>query len=144
MHEWQSLSHVRYECKYHVVIVPKYRQKVIFGRVRRGIGKILRELCEQRGVDLIEGHAMGDHVHMCLSIPPKYSVANTVGFLKGKSAVRIHRELMRQRRMTGLHFWARGYCVSTVGLDEDRIRKYIREQEEIETKQGELKLPDPD
>ena len=140
MHEWASLSHVRWECKYHVVIIPKYRKKVLYGQLRRRVGRILRELCEQRGVELVEGNAMSDHVHMCLSIPPKFSVAHTVGFLKGKSAVRIHRELLRERRMTGLHFWATGYCVSTVGLDEERIRKYIREQDKLESGQGELDL----
>ena len=95
MHEWQSLSHVRWECKYHVVIIPKYRRKVFYGRLRHQIGPILRELCRQRGIELLEGHAMPDHVHLCLSIPPKYSVAHTIGFLKGKSAVRIHRELLQ-------------------------------------------------
>ncbi len=89
---------------------------------------------------LLEGHCMADHVHLCLSIPPKYSVAHTIGFVKGKSAVRIHRDLLHERRMTGLHFWATGYCVSTVGLDEQRIRQYIREQEKLETGQGELDL----
>jgi putative transposase len=140
MHEWESLSHVRWECKYHVVIIPKYRRKVMYGQMRAGVGRILRELCDQRGVELVEGRAMPDHVHMCLSIPPKFSVAHTVGFLKGKSAVRIHRELLRERRMTGLHFWATGYCVSTVGLDEERIRKYIREQDKLESGQGDLDL----
>lgn len=140
MHEWESLSHVRWECKYHVVIIPKYRKKVLYGQLRKRIGRMLRELCEQRGVELVEGNAMLDHIHMCLSIPPKYSVANTVGFLKGKSAVRIHRELLRERRMSGLHFWATGYCVSTVGLDEERVRKYIREQNKLESGQGELGL----
>jgi putative transposase len=138
MHEWQTLSHVRWDCKYHVVIIPKYRRRVFYGRLRRQVGVILRELCRQRGVELVEGHAMPDHVHLCLSIPPKYSVAYTIGFLKGKSAVRIHRELLRERRMTGLHFWAAGYCVSTVGLDEARVRQYIREQEELERRQGEF------
>ena len=132
MHEWQSQSHVRWDCKYHIVIVPKYRRKVFYGRMRGKIGKILRELCQQRGVELVEGHAMLDHVHLCLSIPPKYSVVMTVGFLKGKSAVRIHRELLKERRMTGLHFWSTGYCVSTVGLDEEVIRKYIRDQEALD------------
>ena len=112
MHEWQSLAHVRWECKYHVVIMPKFRRKVLYGRLRRQVGRILRELCDQRGVELIEGKAMADHVHLCLSIPPKYSVAHTIGFLKGKSAVRIHRNLLQERRMTGLH--STGYCVSTV------------------------------
>lgn len=128
MRDWRSLSHVRWECKYHVVIIPKYRRQVFFGKMRRRIGEILRDLCKQWGVELLEGKAMPDHVHMVLSIPPKFSVANTVGFLKGKSAVRIHRELTRHRRMTGLHFWAVGYCVSTVGMDEDTIRRYVREQ----------------
>ena len=140
MHEWQSLSLVRWECKYHVVIIPKYRRRVLYGRLRRRIGLILRELCRQRGLELWEGHAMPDHVHLCLSIPPKYSVAHTIGFLKGKSAVRIHRELLRERRMTGLHFWATGYCVSTVGLDEARVRQYIREQDQRDRRQGELNL----
>jgi len=137
-HDWQSLSHVRWDCKYHVVIVPKFRKKVLYGRLRRQVGAILRELCRQRGIELVEGHALPDHVHLCLSIPAKYSVAHAVGFLKGKSAVRIHRELLHERRMTGLHFWAAGYCVSTVGLDEARVRQYIREQEQLESRQGEL------
>ena len=140
MHEWQSLSHVRWECQSHAVIIPKYRRKVFYGRLRRRIGLILRELCRQRGIELLEGHAMPDHVHLCLSIPPKYSVANTIGFLKGKSAVRIHRELLHERRMTGLHFWAAGYWVSTVGLDETRVRQYIRQQDEQDRRQGELKF----
>ena len=138
MHEWQSLSHVRWECKYHVVMMPKDRRKVLYGRLRRRIGLILRELCRQRGIELLEGHALPDHIHLCLSIPPRYSVAHTIGFLKGKSAVRIHRELLHERRMTGLHFWAVGYCVSTVGLDETRVRQDIREQEELDRRQGEL------
>ena len=111
MHEWQSLSHVRWECKYHVVMIPKYRRKVFSGKLRRQIGTILRELCRQRGVELVEGHAMPDHIHLCLSIPPQSSVALTIGFRKGKSAVRIHRELLHEHRMTGLHFEAAGYCV---------------------------------
>jgi putative transposase len=140
MHEWQSLSHVRWECKYHVVIIPKYRRRVLYGQLRRQLGRILRELCRQKGVELLEGRLMPDHVHMCLSIPPKYSVAHTIGFLKGKSAVRIHRELLHERRMSGLHFWATGYSVSTVGMDEARVRQYIREQEQLESGQGELDL----
>ena len=140
MHDWQSLSHVRWECKYHVVIMPKYRQKVVYGRMRRRIGGILRDLCRQRGVELLEGRAMPDHIHLCLSIPPKYSVSHTLGFLKGKSAVRIHRELLGERRMTGLHFWSTGYWVSTVGADEEKIKKYIREQDQLESGQGDLDL----
>ena len=140
MHEWQSLSHVRWECKYHVVILPKYRHKVFYGRMRSEVGRILRDLCRQRGIELLEGQCMADHIHMCLSIPPKFSVANTIGFLKGKSAVRVHRDLLGHRRMTGRHFWATGYCVSTVGLNEERVRKYIREQEQLASEQGELDL----
>ena len=140
MHDWQSLSHVRWDCKYHVVIVPKYRKKVIYGKLRRQIGPVLRSLCQQRGVTLVEGHTMPDHIHMCLSVPPKFSIAHTIGFLKGKSAVIVHRRLLHERRMTGLSFWARGYCVSTVGLDEETIRQYIRDQEILESGQGELDL----
>ncbi|MGI9392805.1 MAG: IS200/IS605 family transposase [Parvibaculales bacterium] len=140
MHEWNSLSHVKWECKYHVVFVPKYRKKKLYGKLREDMGAILRSLCRQRGVDLLEGHLMIDHVHMCLSIPPKFSVSDVVGFLKGKSAVRIHRELLKIRRMTNLHFWARGYCVSTVGLDEDGIRAYIRNQDKLDSGQQELEL----
>jgi len=121
-----------------VVIIPKYRKKVFYGKMRAAIGAILRDLCRQKGIEIVEGHAMPDHIHLCLSIPPKFSVANTIGFLKGKSAVRIHRELLKERRMTGLHFWAAGYCVSTVGLDETAIRKYIREQERLDGDQREL------
>ena len=91
MREWQSQSHVRWYCRYHVVWVPKYRKRVIFGEMRSGIGRIVWELCQRQGVELVEGHALSDHVHVLLGIPPKFSVANTVGFLKGKSAIRIHR-----------------------------------------------------
>ena len=140
MHEWQSLAHVKWECKCPVVFIPKYRKKMLYGKMRRAVGMILRELCRQRGVEILEGHLMPDHVHVCLSVPPKYSVAHVIGFLKGKSAVRIHRELLHERRMTGLHFWATGYSVSTVGLDEGRNRQYIRDQEKLESGQGELDL----
>jgi putative transposase len=129
MKDVESLAHVRWECKYHVVFIPKYRRKVIFGKLRVSIGQILRDLCKQKGIVLLEGHALSDHVHLYLSIPPKYSVAYAVGFLKSKSAVRIHRELWRERRMTGRHFWATRYWVSTVGRDEATVRQYIRDQE---------------
>ena len=141
MREWQSLSHVRWYCRYHVVFVPKYRKQAIFGNLRREIGKLLRELCVERGIELVEGHAQADHVHLLLSVPPKFSVANTVGHIKGKSAIRIHRQfLRRERNFTGFHFWARGYCVSTVGLDEENIRTYIRNQEAEEKRQEQLRL----
>ena len=125
-----------WDCKYHVVIVPKYRRKVFYGKQRKRIGEILRELCRQKGVELVEGNAAVDHIHMLLSVPPKYSIAMTIGYLKGKSAIRINRELERVKgSLFGRSFWARGYCVSTVGLDEDTIRKYIREQEKKEKDQ---------
>lgn len=138
MHDWTSLSHVRWDCKYHVVFVPKYRKKRLYGKFRRKVGEILRDLCRQKDVELVEGHLMPDHVHMCLRVPPKHSIAFVIGFLKGKSAVCIHRNVLKVKRMTGLHFWARGYCVSTVGLDEETIRKYIRDQEESEKQQLDL------
>jgi putative transposase len=113
MREWQSQAHVKHYCRYHIVFVPKYRKKSIYGALRRDIGSIFKDLCRQYGIELVEGHAMGDHVHMLLMIPSKYSVANTVGLLKGKSAIRIFREYMQvKRNFTGRNFWARGYCVS--------------------------------
>ena len=129
MHERLSLSHVKWECKYHIVFIPKYRKKVLYGMVRRQVGAILRDLCVQKGIVLLQGNAVLDHVHLVVSIPPKYSVAFTIGWLKGKSAVRIHREVLKERRVTGLHFWARGYCVSTVGLDKQKVLEYVRDQE---------------
>jgi len=145
MKEWQSQTHVKWECKYHVVIVPKYRRKVMYGRTRKLVGKILRELCRQKGVEILEGHAMPDHIHLLLSIPPKLSVSMTLGYLKGKSAIQIHRQMLGQKRgFTGKHFWSRGYCVSTVGLDEETIRAYVKHQDE-QDKQQELDLDiDPD
>ena len=140
MHEWQSLSHVRWECKYHIVIIPKYRKRMLYGKVKKHVGEVIKEVCRQRGIELIEGHLMPDHIHMCLSIPPKHSVAFAIGFIKGKSAVRIHRQILGNKKVTGLHFWSRGYCVSTVGLNEETIRKYIREQEALEKRQGELEF----
>ena len=140
MHDWQSLSHVRWDCKYHVVIIPKYRKRKLYGKVRKHVGEVLREVCRQRGIAVVEGHVMPDHIHMCLSIPPKFSVAFVIGFLKGKSAVRIHRYLLQNKQPKGKHFWSRGYCVSTVGLDEETIRKYIRDQEEAEKQQLDLEF----
>ena len=138
MHDRQNLSHVRWECKYHVIVVPKYRKQILYGKIRRRVGEILKDLCRQRGIEMIEGHLMPDHIHMCLSVPPKFSIAFAIGFLKGKSAVRIHRQILRNKRVTGLHFWSRGYCVSTVGLDEATICKYIRDQDKLEKQQMEI------
>ena len=122
MKDWQSQSHVKWDCKYHVVIVPKYRQRVFFGRRRKQVGEILRDLCRQKEIGLLKGNAQPDPIHLLLSIPPKFSIAMTLGYLKGKSAVRIHRELLRARgTLFGRSFWSRGYCVSTVGLDETSV-----------------------
>ena len=136
MKDWRSQAHVKWECKYHVVIVPKYRKKQQFGNLRKEIGRIMRDLCRQKEIELVEGNAAPDHIHMLLSVPPKYSIAMTLGYLKGKSAIRIHRELMRtEGTLFGRSFWSRGYCVSTVGLDEAFIRNYIRDQEKHDRNQ---------
>ncbi len=131
MKDWQSQAHVKWECKYHVVILPKYRKKALYGRLRREIGRIFRELCRQKKIELLEGKAMPDHVHMLLSVPPRYSIAMTIGYLKGKSAIRSNRDLSKVKgTLFGRSFWARGYCVSTVGIDELSIRQYIQDQEQ--------------
>ncbi|MFC1603034.1 IS200/IS605 family transposase [Pseudomonadota bacterium] len=141
MREWQSQAHVKHYCRYHVVFVLKYRKKPIYGTLRKDIGGIFKDLCRQYGIELVEGHAMGDHVHMLLMIPPKFSVANTIGFLKGKSAIRIFRDYLQvKQNFTGKHFWVRGYCVSTVGLDEVLIRNYIKNQELEEKRQEQMRL----
>ncbi|MFC1735031.1 IS200/IS605 family transposase [Candidatus Hydrogenedentota bacterium] len=132
MKDWRSLAHVKWDCQYHVVIIPKHRRKMFYGKMRRRIGDILRELCRQKEVELVEGNAMPDHIHMLLRIPHKYSVAMTVGYIKGKSSIRIHRELTGAKgTLLGRKFWARGYCVSTVGLNEQQIRQYIQQQERL-------------
>ena len=129
MHNFQSLSHVKWECKYHVIITPKYRKKVLYGQVRKRVGEIIRLLAKQKQVEVIKGHAMPDHIHMALSIPPKYSVAIIIGFLKGKSALWLHREFGKIRGTCAKNFWSRGYFVSTIGLDEEMIKKYIQNQD---------------
>ena len=134
MKDYQSLSHVKWDCKYHIVWIPKYRRKKIYGLVRRRFGEIIKELCRQKGVILLEGHALSDHVHLCLSIPPKYSVSHVVGFLKGKSTIRLNKEFMN-RKNGSTSFWARGYFASSVGLDEQMVREYINHQEENEKRQ---------
>src|SRR5690348_6612985 len=138
MREWESQSHVRWYCRYHVVIVPKYRRKAMFGSLRKEVGPILKELWKRFEVELIEGHVMLDHVHMLLAIPPKLSVANTIGKLKGKSTILINQKFEQQRNFRGLNFWSRGYCVSTTGYDESIIRNYIRNQEEYDKKEDQL------
>jgi len=136
MKDWRSQSHVKWDCKYHVVIVPKYRRRRFYGSLRTEIGKILRQLCRQKDIELVKGNALPDHVHLLLSVPPKYSIANTVGYLKGKSAIRISRDLEKVKgSLYGRAFWSRGYCVSTVGLDEAMIREYIQHQQKHERDQ---------
>lgn len=127
---FQSMSHSKWDCKYHVVFIPKRRRKAVFGNIRKHLGSIFHELARQKECQIIEGHLMPDHVHMCIAIAPKYAVASVIGFLKGKSAIAIARQFRgRERNFTGEHFWARGYCVSTVGYEEEKVRAYIREQE---------------
>jgi putative transposase len=117
-------------------MVPKYRKRLIYGRLKKEIGPVLRELFRQKGVEVLEGYAMADHVHVCVSIPPKLSVAEVIGFVKGKSAIQIHRRFLgRKQNFTGFHFWSRGYCVSTVGRDEKTIREYIKNQEAEERRE---------
>jgi putative transposase len=125
MKDWQSQAHVKWECKYHLVFVPKYLHKVLYGKIRKRVGEILRKLCQQRGIYLLECKATPDHIHMLLSVPPKYRIAHTVGYLKGKSAIRIHRNVLKTKGILfGRSFWSRGYCVSTVGWDEEGIRNH--------------------
>ncbi len=127
---YQSLSHSRWNCKYHLVFVPKYRKKVIYGEIREFLGPIFHELARQKECRIVEGYLMRDHVHMCIEIPPKHAVSSVEGFLKGKSAIAIARQFSgKQRNFNGENFWARGYAVSTVGFEEEEVRRYIREQE---------------
>ena len=141
MEKFESLSHVRWDCKYHIVFIPKYRRKVIYGKLRSAIGRIIRDLCQQKGVEVLEGHAMPDHIHVCLKIPPKYAVSQVIGYIKGKSAIHIARCYGgRKRNFVGQSFWARGYFVSTVGRDEEVIRAYIRHQEHEDRRVEQLDL----
>ena len=113
-------------CKYHIVFIPKYPKKKLYGKEGKRIGEILQELCRYKRIGILEGHVMPDYMHMCLSIPPKFSISMTIGYIKGKSAIKINREILgHKRQFTGLHFWAPGHCVSTIGLDEAAIREYV-------------------
>ena len=131
---YQSLSHSKWNCKYHVIIVPKKRKSIIYGKIRIELKKILHELATQKECQITEGNLSVDHVHMCIEIPPKHAVSSILGFLKGKSAIAIARMQGKDRNYTGAHFWARGYAVSTVGFDEEIVKKYIREQNENDDK----------
>jgi putative transposase len=141
MSKYKTLQHTEWECKYHVIFIPKYRRKVLYGQLRRQLGEVFRRLARQKESEIEEGRMMADHVHMMISIPPKYSVAQVIGFIKGKSAIYIARHFgERRRNFVGHHFWARGYFVSTVGRDEGVIRRYIRRQEVEDQRQDQLSL----
>ena len=141
MDEYQSLNHTKWECKYHVVFIPKYRRKVLYGELRRHLGGVFRTLADHKESRIEEGHLMDDHVHMLISIPPKYAVSHVIGYMKGKSAIHVARTFMeRKRNFVGQHFWARGYFVSTVGRDEAVIREYIRRQEVEDKRADQLRL----
>ncbi len=141
MNNINSLSHSRWECKHHVVWIPKCRRKVLFGQLRKHLGEVLHDLARQRDSKIVEGHLHENHVHVLMSIPPKYSVAQVVGYVKGKSAIHIARTYLGQKKnYGGMSFWARGYFVSTVGIDEDVVRTYIREQEKEDKRVEQLLL----
>ncbi len=141
MYDSQSLSHTKWECKYHIVWMPKYRKKALFVELRNCLGEILRELAKQKECEVLEGHLMPDHVHIMLSIPPKYSVSQVVGFIKGKSAIQIARNFQgRKKNFVGQNFWARGYYVSTAGKDEEVVRAYIQAQEKEDQRLEQLNL----
>jgi len=141
MDEFQSLNHTKWDCKYHVVFIPKGRKKALFGHIRQHLGEVFRRLAEQKDSRIEEGHLMPDHVHMMILIPPKYAVSQIIGYIKGKSAIHMARTYgERQRNFTGQHFWARGYFVSTVGRDEKTIREYIRNQEKEDARMDQLNL----
>ena len=133
---YQSLAHYQMGCKYHVVFVPKRRRKAIFGPIRTQLGAIFHALAKQKECQILEGHLMPDHVHMCIAIPPKHPVASVIGFLKGKSAIAIARLGGKERNFSGEHFWARGYAVSTVGFELEQVKQYIREQEAADGNNG--------
>ena len=139
MDEYHTLNHTKWECKYHVVFIPKYRRKALYTQLRRDLGEVFKELARRKDSEVLEGHLMPDHVHMMLSIPPKHAVAQVVGFIKGKSAIhiaRVHSE--RKRNFVGQHFWARGYFASTVGRDEEVVGRYIRDQEREDRRREQL------
>ena len=141
MNDVQCLSHTKWECKYHVVWIPKCRRKLLYGQLRKNMGEMFHELARQKESRVLEGHLQPDHVHMLISIPPKYAVSQVVGYMKGKSAIHIARTYLGQRKnYSGMSFWARGYFVSTVGADEVVVRAYMREQEQEDHRVEQLQL----
>jgi REP-associated tyrosine transposase len=141
MDEYENLSHTKWDCKYHVVFIPKCRRRTIYGELRPHLGEAFRKLAQQKESRIEEGHLLADHVHMLISIPPKYAVSQVVGFIKGKSAIHLARVYGEKKRsFVGQHFWARGYFVSTVGRDQELIREYIKKQEAEDTRMEQLNL----
>jgi putative transposase len=141
MNDIQCLSHAKWDCKYHVVWIPKYRRKTLFGELRSNLVEVFHELARQKESKIVEGHLQPDHIHMLISIPPKYSVAHVIGYMKGKSAIHIARTYLGQRKnYNGMSFWARGYFVTTVGADEETVRIYIRDQEKEDRRVEQLTL----
>ena len=141
MDDLDSLNHSVWDCKYHIVFIPKYRRKSLFGQLRRELGDVFRTLARQKESTILEGHTQNDHVHILIAIPPKYAVAQVIGYIKGKSAIHIARtHFDRKRNYVGHHFWARGYFVSTVGRDEVAIRQYIQKQEAEDQRLEQMKL----
>jgi len=141
MDEYESLNHTKWECKYHVVFIPKCRRKTIYTQLRPHLGEVFKRLAQQKESRIEEGHLMSDHVHMLIAIPPKHAVSQVVGYIKGKSAIHLARVYgERKRNFAGQHFWARGYFVSTVGRDEGVIRAYIQQQEQEDKRLDQLNL----
>ena len=141
MNRFKKLAHATYECKYHIVWCPKYRFRVLTGEVGLSVRDLIRQLCQWRRFEILAGNVLSDHIHIVLSIPPKYSVSEAVGFIKGKSAIKMfdmHSHL--KKRYWGRHFWAKGYCVSTVGLDEEQIKSYVKHQLETDKRMEQGKL----
>lgn len=131
--QYKSLSHSKWECKYHVVFIPKYRKKVLYGEIKEFLKRTFHELARQKGCEIVGGHQVQDHVHMILSIPPKYAVSEIIGYLKGKSAIAVSRQFNgRKRNFNGEKFWARGYAVSTVGFELEQVRAYVKNQEQLD------------
>ena len=143
MEDRNSLSHSKWQCKYHVVFIPKYRKKKLYGAVKRRLGEVFHRLAQQKECWIEEGHIMPDHVHMLINVPPKLAVSSVVGYIKGKSAIHVARHfLKRERNYTGQHFWARGFYVDTVGRNTELIRKYIQEQELEDRRLEQMEMPE--
>jgi putative transposase len=134
---YESLSHSKWDCKYHIVFIPKGRKKVLYGKVRKFLAPVFHELASQKECKIVEGHMIQDHVHMLIKIPPKYAVATVIGYIKGKSAIAVARQFGgRQRNFNGERLWARGYAVSTVGFEEAEVKACIKHQEQLDASQG--------